>query len=1208
MAGLHDGEPQQLGGYILDRRLGEGGQGVVYEGYGPGPAHARVAVKALHGVPDLGNRKRLAKEIEAWRRVEPHCTAKILDAELDGPVPFVVSEYVPGPNLRQAVDRRMIEPDPYGPEELRRLAIGVAAALVGIHRAKVVHRDLKPENILLGPDGPRVIDFGIARIVAGPGTTGLLKGTLRYMPPERYRGEPGDAKVDVWSWGAVVLFAATGRHAFDGATVHLVAKAVDTHEPDTSMLEEPLRSLVSAALSKDPAGRPRSEDLLLALAGGLDLKAATAQAAAAGAPEPVPPSRAESAEEVFAGLDGRAQDAVPGILLRLVAPGERAEDTLRSARRADFSDGRTDEALVDEVLDAFAAADAVVRDGDAYTLASAALIRAWPRLRGWAAAERGGLEIHRDLAAAARLWDDHGRKGADLYQGTALERARSWAATGRVHLTLNLVERAFLDAAAAGARRRARRRALVGLALAVLLVIATGAAAVAVRQREIVAGQRDRATSVQIAGLAQSLRRTDPDLARRLAVAAARLGRNPDSHSALLTLRYQWEKSAVRLHGFRAEHSALDGAGRILAVAGGTRVEFWNTETRERTGVYAPPAEVVHLSLADDGRTAAVTVASGRTRLVDTSGGRLRDERTYPAPGTGIIGFRTALSPQGAYLVIGRPDRAGADVWDTRTGKKVVTVTGLRSAARRTSFTHDERLISLPGEDGEPFTWLDTRTGDRVDVPDLRPGVDEPVGFSRDGRFAALNAEGGGIRLHDRESGHVVELRGADEFALFPPRFSHDGRFVAQGGIIWSTDGVRRDPLRRYVTTGSECSGEIAHPFTPDGSAMRCVGEDGAVRTFDIGAVTKVPPIKGDRYGSSSSRGAVSADRSTFAAVAEENIEIWSATDQTRRAVIKAGTGRSSATAADASGNAASRAFVPLRRYVTGIELSRDGRLVGVLAGTADGPAPTEIEIWDTVREARLGSVPTPLGRDRIGQAVQEFAFSPDGKSLAVHAKATDGYNALAFWDLATMTKIREIRGNLGYGHESALVFHPDGRSVIAAPNFGRVEFPSGRVLTKGVHDLRVDAIGADGATLFEFPGYDRPFLRSRDARTFRASGGDMRTGPVPRSDGGSVAAGPDGRLFATVHESTDGPDVKLWDRTARRQLGPTFTGPIDGIVAIAFAPDGSTVTAMDQRSRFFTYTVAPSRLVRELCERSGALTEREWRAHIPDVPYRDTC
>ncbi|GLZ13429.1 hypothetical protein Acsp04_36640 [Actinomadura sp. NBRC 104425] len=338
-----------MGAFYLDGRLGAGGQGVVYEGYGPDGE--RVAVKALHGV-GATEREMLRKEVQAWRKVAPFCTAKVLCEDLDGPVPYIASEYVPGPNLRQAVE----EGGPFGPKELRRLAIGVAAALVAVHRAGVVHRDLKPENILLGPDGARLIDFGIARIEPQSTTSGLVKGTLRYMPPERYRGERGDAAVDVWGWGAVVLFAATGRHAFDGATVPLIQRQVAEHEPDVSMLDEPLRSLVRGALAKRAEDRPGSEELLLGLAGGVDVAEAVKGLIARDPFGPVGPSRAEVAESVYAGLGGAAQEAAPQVFLRLVAPGERAEDTVRTARRDEFPDVPG----VEEALRAFTEAGILV--------------------------------------------------------------------------------------------------------------------------------------------------------------------------------------------------------------------------------------------------------------------------------------------------------------------------------------------------------------------------------------------------------------------------------------------------------------------------------------------------------------------------------------------------------------------------------------------------------------------------------------------------------------------------------------------------------------------------------------------------------------------------------------------------------------------------------------------------------------------------------
>ncbi|MGA5817720.1 protein kinase domain-containing protein [Kitasatospora sp. NPDC094028] len=184
------GDPRQLGGFYLDGRLGAGGQGVVYEGYDV--QGRRVAVKVLRAV-DAEDRERLRREIPAWRKVEPYCTTRVLEADLDGTVPYVVSEYVAGPDLRRAVN----DGGAYGPEELRRLAVNLAGALVAIHRAGVVHRDLKPENILLGPDGPRVIDFGLhprpllpalRQRGAPPGAPGRPRRRLRLL--RRLRHHP----------------------------------------------------------------------------------------------------------------------------------------------------------------------------------------------------------------------------------------------------------------------------------------------------------------------------------------------------------------------------------------------------------------------------------------------------------------------------------------------------------------------------------------------------------------------------------------------------------------------------------------------------------------------------------------------------------------------------------------------------------------------------------------------------------------------------------------------------------------------------------------------------------------------------------------------------------------------------------------------------------------------------------------------------------
>jgi serine/threonine protein kinase len=158
---LETGDPRALGRFELLARLGEGGQGIVYLGRGPGPGEERVAVKVLRSTADASVLERLARELDAIHHVQPFVTASVIEASADGERRYIVSEFIDGPSLQERVDTR--GPLPEG--ELQRLAVGTATALTAIHGAGVVHRDFKPANVLLGPDGPRVVDFGIARLI-----------------------------------------------------------------------------------------------------------------------------------------------------------------------------------------------------------------------------------------------------------------------------------------------------------------------------------------------------------------------------------------------------------------------------------------------------------------------------------------------------------------------------------------------------------------------------------------------------------------------------------------------------------------------------------------------------------------------------------------------------------------------------------------------------------------------------------------------------------------------------------------------------------------------------------------------------------------------------------------------------------------------------------------------------------------------------------
>ncbi|MFB4309097.1 protein kinase [Actinomadura sp. GTD37] len=264
---LDAADPTRLGGWELLGRLGAGGQGMVYLGrpVDPGSGPPRVAVKLLHTqlLGDADARERFVRELALLQRVAGFCTAQMLAADTAGDRPYIVSEYVPGPSLRALVQ----EEGPRAGADLDRLAISSVTALSAIHRANVAHRDFKPQNVLMGPDGPRVIDFGIARAFdAGATLTSQVVGTPAYMAPEQFAGRAGPA-ADLFAWAGTLLFAATGRDPFAGGPLPAVMYKIMHETPDLRALPDQLAEVAAACLAKDPDDRPTSENVLFWLLG-----------------------------------------------------------------------------------------------------------------------------------------------------------------------------------------------------------------------------------------------------------------------------------------------------------------------------------------------------------------------------------------------------------------------------------------------------------------------------------------------------------------------------------------------------------------------------------------------------------------------------------------------------------------------------------------------------------------------------------------------------------------------------------------------------------------------------------------------------------------------------------------------------------------------------------------------------------------------------
>ena len=260
VASLKAGDPSQVGGYRLLSRLGGGGMGQVFLGESRGGR--KVAVKLIRPeyADDQDFRLRFAREVAAARKVGGFHTALVVDADPDADPPWMVTTYIPGPSLAEAVAER----GPVPPAAVCELGAALAEGLAAIHDCDLIHRDLKPANVILAADGPRIIDFGIARSASATTitVTGATIGTVQYMSPEHLGAGEIGYESDIFSLGALLVFAATGRGPFDAAESSMVIGRILTQLPNLGGLTGSLREVIGACLAKEPAKRPTTDDLL----------------------------------------------------------------------------------------------------------------------------------------------------------------------------------------------------------------------------------------------------------------------------------------------------------------------------------------------------------------------------------------------------------------------------------------------------------------------------------------------------------------------------------------------------------------------------------------------------------------------------------------------------------------------------------------------------------------------------------------------------------------------------------------------------------------------------------------------------------------------------------------------------------------------------------------------------------------------------------
>ncbi|MET8985047.1 protein kinase [Nonomuraea wenchangensis] len=1161
---LVPGDPERLGGFWLAGRLGAGGRGVVYDAYDDDGRRHVVTVPRGEAP---GRR---------YERVSCPRLAEVVAVGVDGRVPYVVAEYVDGPDLRRAVELH----GPYAGEELLALADALGEALEALHAAGLTHRGLNPESVLLAADGPKVIELGLP-------AAGTVDGTFTYLAPETLTCGEAGAAADVFAWGAVVLFAATGHDPFAGGSLGGVMHRLLTVDPDLDVLPDGLRELVGNALAKDPAERPEASRLRI---GG---------AAVLGPPEghSGPRSLGERAEEAYQSLTPAQQEQVPSLLLRLL-DGESPHDegdVLGPLMAAGLVVRRSV-----RVPPAETPVGKLVAVGDGRVApASAALYRAWPRLRGWVADERESMLMLRSIREAAGRWSAHRRGRGHLLRGEELDTALGWAAVKRRHLRLSQLERDFIAGSVALSKQR-RRLLVPGLGAAgAVLAVAVSMAVVSVLGQHELRGQLVEANARAVAARAESLRSSDPRTAMRLSVAAWRLSPVFEARAALQASLVQPELGVFTdpAPDSRARY-LLRGDELIKWDTGGVAV--WDVVAGRQTAFHAlPPGNP---ALSDDGRFAEgvdgrpFELATGRTPADTAAYVISRGDRTRVYRGGRVLlevtGREVALSPDGTRAALSLPD-GRVELWElaghTRTA--TVRVRPPRTpgpAAPPMAFSPDGRLLAVAGRAG--VTLVDTLGSVTGPLPP-HPAPDVT---------APLPPAPGTIGPPTRDA-TPTDPPTEDATPSGPPTrhapptgplpadaTPHAAATPVAAPTLTSASTLTEDPR-----TGGGRAGRPAGPvgadrpsgapvFSPDGRLLALPGA-GEVRVWNVAErrLSGSYPLRDPQPGLAfSADGHCLRYLSGTGSVVSLDVSGLPVPSGAREAAAFSGNGK---VAAKAVGDAIEVTDTEDRTKVG--RIAADGDLAFDASGRLLAVAGDPVTVWQVPGGELVSSVDA-------GGDVLAVALSPKGDLLATARGRT-----LETWEVRTGRRVRVYEG----AGDLALAFSPDGATLAAGSTL--LDLRSGRVT---LLDLRTGgstsdapvptalAYSPDGRTLaFGLDGGRVLLWETRERERI----GTIETGT---SAVGALRFSPKGDLLAVEAARTT-----LWDVRTLREVGQVASWTS----GLAFSPDGKRLRGVALDGTVRESPVDPALAAREVCDRAGgSLSRAEWSRLIPESGYRDVC
>jgi WD40 repeat protein len=693
---LQPGDPSQIGPFRLLSRLGEGGMGRVFLGESPGGRNVAIKVVHPHYASDPEFCRRFAREVAAARQVGGFHTAAVVGADPDAYPPWMASAYIPGPSLAEAVSGG----GPLDEAGVRRLGAALAEGLAAIHDCGLIHRDLKPSNVILAADGPRILDFGIAKAVDATALTGssAVIGTLRYMSPEQLQGQQVTPQSDVFALGTVLAYAATGNDPFAAPTMPAVITRILTGLPDLDLLSGDLRGIIGECLAKNPSDRPTPGDLL-ARFGRPVFRGPAVTAPPAPAPAPVPaagpvllpdpapePWSAESGGAVRA-----AREPFPASTVNVsaVVPAGRTDPPAaaasRPARKPARSASRRRTGLI--------AAGAVVVVGLATVGIFMLVNRPAPRLSG------AGTPPATSSA-------------------TATHQASASTAAGKLTATLTPPNRDPGD------------DPITMVAFGPGGTLATGNNNGSIYLWNTATGKLT-ATLTNPGG--------DPP-------ASMAFGPGGILASGGGGVIYLWNTATGKLTatltnpanpGIISVYSVAFGPGGTLAAGEANNIYLWNTATGKLTATLTGPANLTTDSAVaafGPGGTLATGYGNGSIYLWNTATGKIT--ATLTNPGRGII-TSLAFGPDGTLASAGG---SSVYLWNTATGKLTATLTspGPASSSMAVTFGPDGTLAT-GYENGSTYLW--NTTTDKIIATLTNPGNNGGywVAFGPNGTFATSN-------------------------------------------------------------------------------------------------------------------------------------------------------------------------------------------------------------------------------------------------------------------------------------------------------------------------------------------------------------------------------------------------------------------------------------------------------------------------------------